>query len=279
MSVLTLEKVVERVQRLPSLPQVVVEVLHSFDNENIDIATLVNKIGHDQGLAARVLRVANSTFYGLPRQVDSIGEAVVVLGFHNIRSLVVAAGIINQFPSANGTVFDRTEFWRHAIGTGISAKVLAKHLGKDPEAAFTCGLLHDIGVLVLDAYFHDTFEQVLACCREQDCTFTQAEHAVTGLSHANIGFEVARQWKFPPAVQLAIRDHHRPDDHPAVLTDITHFANVLCHALEIGQVCNNLTPPLAAGAWQRLGLEWGGMAALFGEIERLNLGANLFTET
>ncbi len=276
MSELTLEQVAQRVRQLPSLPQVVAEVLHSFDNENIDVATLVAEISRDQGLAARVLRVANSAFYGLPSRIGSINEAVVVLGFHNVRSLVVAAGIINQFPPAEGKVFDRTEFWRHAIGTGVCAKVLAARLGNDSEAAFTAGLLHDIGVLVLDAYFHEDFERALGYCLEQECTFSQAEAAVLGLGHAAIGFEVARQWKFPLPIQQAIRDHHLPDDgSPAVLTDEVHLANVLCHVLEIGRVSNNLAPQLSEGAWSRLGLDWGGMPAIFRDIERLNGSVNL----
>jgi len=276
MSELTLEQVIQRVRQLPSLSQAVTEVLRSFDNEGIDVATLVGKIGRDQGLVARILQVANSAFYGMTSRVGSIGEAVVVLGFHNIRSLAVAAGIINQFPPAAGKVFDRTEFWRHSIGTGVCAKLLAARLGMDQEAAFTAGLLHDIGVLVLDAYFHEDFERALAYCLEKDCTFAQAESAVLNLNHAVIGFEVARHWKFPPSVQQAIRDHHQPDsgDH-ALLTDMVHLANVLCHVLEIGRVSNDLAPPLSAGAWERLGLEWDGMGALFRDIEQLNTSINL----
>lgn len=273
MSELTLERITQKVQQLPSLSQVLMEVLHSFDNEDVDVATLVGQLSRDQGLAARILRVANSPFYGLPSRISSIGEAVVVLGFHNIRSLAVAAGIINQFPPAQGKAFDRTEFWRHAVGTGVCAKVLAARLGKDQEEAFTAGLLHDIGVLVLDAYFHEDFERVLAYCAAQDCALPEAEAAVLGLSHAAIGFEVARQWKFPLPIQCAIRDHHQPGG--AVLTDVVHLANVLCHALEIGKVSNNLASPLSAGAWQRLGLTWAGMGAIFRDIERMNAGVNL----
>jgi putative nucleotidyltransferase with HDIG domain len=273
---LTLERIRQKVQQLPSLSLVLMEVLHSFDNEEVDVATLVGKISRDQGLTARILRVANSPFYGLPSRVSSIGEAVVVLGFNNIRSLAVAAGIINQFPPAEGKVFDRTQFWRHSIGTGVCAKVLAARFGKDQEEAFTAGLLHDIGVLVLDAYFHQDFERVLAYGVAEDCFFTQAESAVLGLSHGAIGFEVARQWKFPPAIQCAIRDHHLPDSGtPASLTDMVHLANVLCHALEIGRVSSDLVPSLSEGAWQRLGLVWGGMGSIFRDIERLNASVNL----
>lgn len=275
MSELTLARVMQRIQQLPSLSVVVAEVLHSFNNENVDVQTLVGSISRDQGLVARVLRVANSAFYGLPNHVGSIGEAVVVLGFHSVRSLVLAAGIINQFPPGGGKAFDRLEFWRHAIGTGVAARVLDARPGHR-ELAFTAGLLHDVGRLVLDAYFHDDFEGVLAYRATEDCEMIQAESAVLGLTHATIGCEVAKRWKFPLPLQLAIRDHHCPDAEPhALLTDCVHVANVLCHLLEIGHAGDNLAPPLAPGAWQRLGLNRESLKDRFREIERLNASINL----
>lgn len=279
MSELTLARVMERVQQLPSLSPVLHEILHSFGNEDVDIATLVSKISRDQGLAARVLRVANSAFYGLSSHVGSIGEAVVVLGFHSVRSLVVAAGIINQFPPAGARQFDRLAFWRHAIGVGVCARVLAARLGQNAETAFTAGLLHDAGRLVLDAYFHAEFERVLAYREAADCSMLAAEQETLGMNHTTIGFETAKQWKFPADIQMAIRDHHHPDaGQPAVLTDIVHLANVLCHALEIGNAGYDLVPPLSAGAWQRLGLDWADCRALLPEIERRNGDLDLLIE-
>lgn len=276
MNDLTLARVMERVQQLPSLSPVLHEILHSFGNEDVDIATLVGKISRDQGLAARVLRVANSAFYGLSSHVGSIGEAVVVLGFHSVRSLVVAAGIISQFPPSGGKLFDRLAFWRHTIGVGVCARVLAARLGENPETAFTVGLLHDTGRLVLDAFFHPDFERVLAYRAAADCAMIAAEQGTLGLNHTVIGFEMAKQWKFPQAIQLAIRDHHHPDSgQAAVLTDIVHLANVLCHALEIGNSGYDMVPPLSAGAWQRLGLDWVACRALLPEIERRNADLNL----
>jgi putative nucleotidyltransferase with HDIG domain len=276
MSDLAISRVVARVQQLPSLSAVVHEVLLSFDNENVDIPSLVTKISRDQGLAARVLRVANSAFYGLSAHVSSIGEAVVVLGFYSVRSLVVAAGVINQFPHDGGRNFDRLAFWRHAIGVGVCAKVIAARICQNPETAFTAGLLHDIGVLVLDAFFHPEFEQVLDYLKNSDGEVVAAESATLNLTHGAIGYEVAKRWNFPQAIQLAIRDHHQPDDgEPALYTDIVHLANVLCHALEIGNSCYDMAPPIAHGAWRRLGLDWADMGGVLREIEQLNACANL----
>jgi len=269
------EKMLQDIRQLPSLSVVVLEILDSFKDEGLKVPELVRKIGRDQGLAARVLRVANSAFLGFPSKVSSINEAVVVLGFHTVRSLALAAGVIQQFPPGEGKAFDRLTFWQHAIGVGVAARVLAQKLGRNQEEAFTAGLLHDIGRLVLDAYFHDSFLKILSLASEEDCPLVSAEKKVLGMDHAEIGYEVARQWKFPLPVQLAIRGHHGPDASSSELSDLIHLANVLVHGLEIGNSGYDQVPPLAAGAWQRLGLDWDAVAACLPEIERLNAGATL----
>lgn len=275
MGKLTIEQVIKGVQQVPSLSAVVLEVLAGFDKEDIEIADLVQKLGQDQGLTARVLRVANSPFYGISSKVGSVGEAVVVLGFHNVRSLVAAAGIINQFPVVGGKGFDRLAFWQHGIGSAVCAQVLAKALGRDQALAFTAGLLHDIGRLVLDAYFHEDFKAAMAHCTAEDSTLLDAERAVLGVDHAQVGFELARRWKFPVSIQQAIRDHHQPEREQAVLTDLVHVANVLCHALDIGNSGYEIVPTLSSGAWTRLGLGWEKMPAQMAEIEQLYAGAHL----
>ncbi|GAO35172.1 histidine kinase [Sulfuricella sp. T08] len=272
---LTIDQVAKAIQQVPSLSAVVLEVLASFDRENIEIAGLVQKLGQDQGLTARVLRVANSPFYGMSSKVGSIKEAVVVLGFHNVRSLVAAAGIIGQFPETEHPDFDRIGFWQHSIGTAACALVLAKSLGQNQALAFTAGLLHDIGKLALDAYFHEDFQLVLAHRVAEDSTLLEAERTVLGLDHTLVGHELAKRWKFPAAIQLAIRDHHQPESESGPLADLVHVANVLCHALAIGNAGYEMVPHLSSSAWSRLGLDWDTMPALWTETEQQYAGLSL----
>jgi len=270
-----LSEVTRKVRQIPSLSIVVAELLVSLNNEDSDTATLVAKIAQDQGLAARVLRVANSPFYGLNSRVSAVSEAVVVLGFHAVRSLALAAGIINVFPPGGTTKFDRLAFWRHAVGTGVCARVVAGHVDQDPEAAFTAGLLHDVGKLALHVYFADVFEAVLARAAAGDLTIVEAERELLGYDHAAIGHEIARNWHFPPAIQLAIRNHHDPDTEPAPLADIVHVANALCIALDIGCGGDHQVPCISHAAWGRLGLGWDALGRSLHEIERQNAGVNL----
>lgn len=275
MGKLNIEQVIKVVRQVPSLSSVVLEVLASFDNKDVEIAGLVHKLGQDQGLTSSVLRVANSPFFGLSGKVGSVGEAVVVLGFHNLRSLVAAAGIVSHFPPFKASEFDRQAFWSHSLGVAACAQVLAKALGLDQALAFTAGLLHDVGKLVLDAYFHEDFKAVMAHGRAEDMALTEAELAVLGVGHAQVGFELARRWQFPVAIQLAIRDHHQPECEPAILTDLVHVANVLCHALDIGYADHEWVPPLSSGAWTRIRLDWERMPELLKETEQLYAGVRL----
>ncbi len=275
MEPLTLDQVAKAIQQVPSLSAVVMEILASFDRQDIEMADLARKLGQDQGLTARVLRVANSPFYGMSSKVGTVQEAVVVLGLHSVRSLVAAAGIIGQFPQTEHQDFDRTGFWQHSIGTAACAQTLAKRLGKDSALAFTAGLLHDIGKLALDAYFHEDYQRALAYRLAEDATLQEAELAVLGLDHTLVGHELASRWKFPVAIQLAIRDHHQPDCEPGAMTDLVHVANVLCHALDIGNAGYDRVPPLSGSAWSRLGLDWDAMPALWAETERQYAGLSL----
>lgn len=276
MDKLSISDVLKRAERLPSLPLAVQQVIQSFDDERLDAASLAQKISRDQGLAAKILRVANSPFYGLSGEVGSIQEAVVVLGFHTIRTLATAAGIVNRFQVKEAAGFDQKTFWQHCIGAAVFARVLARHLGMNPEVAFTTGLLHDIGRLVLAACCQAEFAKVITHQKETGCTLLEAEQAVLGTDHAEIGAEMARQWKFPEQIQTAIRYHHAPDDVPFMpLIDLVHVAGEFCRCPE--GVCReqDVVPSLAPGAWRRLGLDWGVIEACLPEIEQLRAGASL----
>lgn len=270
-----MEQMLACVEQLPPLSAAVAEVLASFERQDVDVDEIARKISLDQGMVTRILRVANSSFYGFPSKVGTMHDAVVLLGFHNIRSLVLAAGLIRQFPPREHAQFDQNLFWQHSIGTGVCARVLASRMGKDGELAFTAGLLHDVGRLVVEAGFPEKSDAVAAYIVDRDATLLEAECAILGIDHAVIGFEVTKRWNFPVAIQLAIRDHHQPRQESGFLADVVHLASVLCHALDIGNTDNDRVPPIALSAWQRLGLRWEMVKDCLPEIEHQYAAASL----
>lgn len=278
MSLLTLAQVDEAIKQLPALPTVVMEVLRVIDAGNAEMTVLDKLIGNDQGLATRILRVANSPFYGLSGQINSVKDACVLLGVHTLRHLTLAAGVIDQFPPNPGGAFDRLNLWRHAVGVGIAARVLAPHCRQDPDQAFTVGLLHDIGKLALDVCFPKQFAEVLRHRDNADCTLLAAETAVLGIDHSAVGARLGERWRLPAAICVAIGRHHTPDQEPpAPLADLVHVADLVCRGLEIGDGGDSQMPPFSTGAIERLGLSWNGVAAALPEIEKMNAASNLLS--
>ncbi len=218
--------------KIPTLPAAVQDVIASFDNADIEVQALAEKISQDQGLSAKILRVANSTFYGLPRQVGSISNAVVVLGFSTVRSLALAAGIAGVFPASSAT-FSWPGYWRRSMAAAVYARALAKCLKLNPEIAFTAGLFHDIGLAALAFGAPQQLAAAQAAAGTGD--LLAAERALLGFDHAVLGGEVARLWCFPPAIEHAIRHHHDAaagEGEPLFL--VTHAASLLSLAAADG---------------------------------------------
>lgn len=251
------KEIIARLHRLPSLPLAVQAVIASFSDPDLDTALLARKIAQDQGLSARVLRVANSSFYGLQRKVGSIQDAVVVLGFDAIRSLVMSAGVIQGFPSLPGSLFDRNAYWRRSFHVAGYAMALADCLRQGQQMAFTAGMFHDIGQLVLDVCIPEQLSEILEQQRISGQSLIEAEQSRLGFDHALIGAEVARLWNFPPEIEHAIRYWRTPVNEPfEPVTGIVHVAVLLEGGLEgealIGRLPGTLRDRLNI-SWERIG--------------------------
>lgn len=278
----TLDEVLDDIHHLPSLPELVMELIHTLDNEAAGINQLAAGIAKDQSLAARALRVANSPFYGIQHKVASIHEAIVILGFRAVGSLVMAASVTDFFSLPSHIAFNRVHFWHHGIGVALCARALAQDAGLDAEAAFTAGLLHDIGVLALLTARPAHYEQVLEYRSEHDCELIGAEQSVLGFDHARVGAALAQRWRFPTKIARAVALHHCPgraaDDPvshlPALppdeqkLIDVVHVANILAHALDLAGDPNAQVPPLDGPAWEHLGLSRSRLKTLLAAIEQ-----------
>lgn len=260
---------IERVRDLPSLPQLVMELQLTMQQEDIDAHALAARITLDAALTAKTLRLANSSFYGMPNRVTTMQQAVAVLGFHSIRTLLTACSITSSFAPGQVGTFDLARFWRHAIATAVCASVLARHVGINAESAFTAGLLHDIGVLVMVTQFPAGYEQVAAYRQAHDCLAMVAEMAVLGLDHALVGRALAAHWRFPAAIQEAVAGHHQQMEGGAALTlaGLICLANSVAHALDLSGGQDEQVPPLALPLWQAMPLTDSGWDEVFDDVE------------
>jgi HD-like signal output (HDOD) protein len=180
---------------LPSMPEVARQLIASFDDENVDLNTIVSLAAKEQSLAIKILRLANSARYARPRTITSLHDAAALLGLERLRNLVLAASIAGAFPRIAG--FDRVLFWKHAIATGGYAQWFARILGVDPDSGYLAGFMLRSGQLLMAHALPDAVAQVEAACKVPGMRMAQ-EIRIIGCSHAEVTAELARRWQLPP---------------------------------------------------------------------------------
>lgn len=259
---------VDRLRALPSLPQVVLDVQAALAREDVSLDDVADTISVDQGLAAKALRIANCSFYGVPTRVVSVRQAISVLGLRSVSTLLMTAAISECFPRVACRAFDLCGYWRHSVGVALCARQIARRRRVDADLAFTAGLLHDLGRLVLATLESAALEATYRHRRDDDCQMLDAELATLGTDHASIGAEVGLRWHFGQAVVDAVRLHHRPPLAAAVTAaDIVHVADNIVHALDVAHDPDEMVPALDSGAWSRVGLDAADCLALFADTE------------
>ena len=282
MTHIDLENRLQRVVDLPTLSIVANNIVQITQNPKSSAVQVGRAISQDPALVSRILRIANSTFYGFPRAITTIPHAVVILGFANIRNLVLTSSILSIFPSKEGAgYFDREGFWKHSLACGITSKLIAKRLGmKNLEEVFIWGLLHDLGKLVLDTYFGEDFTQVVTLVDENEMLITDAEQQVLGFDHAAVGGIVADKWSLPPALIKVIRFHHSPSQayESMRIVSIVHLADVLCRALGLGNAGDRKVPFIHEPSWNLLGFNKQMIKGLFSEMEQEIANAKPFLD-
>jgi len=268
MTTLALADVIKNIRDLPSLPVVVMELLNSFEQEDVSIGVLAAKVSRDQALAAKTLRLANSSFYGLQSKVTTINQAITILGFDSVRTLITAAAVTDNFSAGKHASFDFKAFWRHSIGTALCSKMLARALNLNQDYAFISGLLHDIGKLVLVTRFPQQYAAAIAHRDKHDCYMLEAESAVLGVDHTTVGRALAEYWKFPALMQKAIASHHAPDAPDFVdIPGIVHIADAIMHALDLTGQERDLVPVIMEGAWNSINLAPDVLRSVFRDTE------------
>ena len=239
---LALENRLEEIEGLPTLPLVLRQIQKVMNNERTSMTQIAAVVAKDQALTSRAIRLVNSAWYGRTTRVTSIQQVLVTLGLKALNSLMLGLTITKMFGSSNGCGFDGKAFWEHSFGTALLARKLAKELksGCDAEECFIAGLLHDMGRLVLEQYFHDDFMATMKRMRETGQSLLTAEKNIFGFSHTDAGAWLGRKWNIPQGLTLAMEFHHTSvvplDLHPNEkhTVNIVSAANELCLAGNIG---------------------------------------------
>jgi putative nucleotidyltransferase with HDIG domain len=249
----TITKLVEEVRDLPmSMSETLPAVIEACDNADTSVNDLTALISADQSLVAMLLKLANSAYYGYARRIETLPEAIVLLGFSTIKSLAITATTMNLLFQTEDELSDvRHEIWSHSLGVGVAARALARKRGNiHPEKAFVAGLLHDLGMIILSVYRKQDFVNVLAHAQDTGVTYEAAEAELLGFSHAELGAQVAEAWSFPATHCEAIRFHHEPARatlQPA-LAQVAHIADWMVVDLGVGKITSAEQPEPDEGA-------------------------------
>lgn len=228
---------VERIQNLPSFPVVIMEVSRMLDNPSTSAADLGKVISKDQGMVAKILRIANSPLFGLPRKVSTIEFAIVILGFNQIKNIIIALAALESFNSKDDKNWDKNKFWTHSVLTATVSKKIAEETGyRKSGEVFIAGLLHDLGISLIQRYFSREYEAITEIVAVEPVTYLEAEERVMALTHQDIGHYLVNKWNLPASLGEVVLNHHQPSNsvnYPE-MTAIIHLADYMTQYFETG---------------------------------------------
>jgi putative nucleotidyltransferase with HDIG domain len=272
----------EAIGDLPSLSHVLVRLSEIAANPASSARHVVDVVKLDPALTAKILRLANSAYVGIPRTIDSLKNAVVLLGQKRVYSLALTAGILLALKKRGPPPFSQRDYWRHSIAVGMIAESISKTLhGRDSidsDEAFTAGLLHDIGKLAVGCFGASYFLDAVRNCLESKIPFFKAEKPAT--SHTTIGWLLARKWNFPDDLCSAIARHHDPA--PKVtgnrMVSIVHLSDGIAHCVDVATIPGETPPELDAEAKAFVNVQPERLRAIAGEALQNEKKIELFIE-
>ncbi len=221
-------------QTLPHIPKVVQELIETFKDDDVDVDDVSAKVALDQSLTAKVLRLANSAHYGVSRTIANPHDAIMLLGFNTLRTMVLASGVTGAFKMP--AEFDQKKFWKDSFAIAALAKWIAQYVpGCDKETAFTCGMLHSIGGLLIRLVMPQEASGIDAA-EQLGGKRHSLEYVKYGYNYADVGAELAKRWKFPEEIQQAIAQQNAPEESAdySKMAGILFIAKYLKHAHEQG---------------------------------------------
>lgn len=235
-----------------TLPHIAIKLTKLISDENSTMQDFEKMIKMDPTLVLRLLRGANSPYYGLRQKVNSISRAVVVIGINNLRNMIVTEGLKEIFKDKKSeNVFSRNRLWLHCSAVSICSQMIMERIfGLNGEDAFLCGILHDIGMIVEDQTEPDLFYRVCNTYDENSKPITDYEKEIVGTDHCAIGYLLAKDWQLPIEIQEGIQRHHKMLDHvsPSSLTGVIQLAEFIVSQLDYTAIPGmkaKLSPPLA----------------------------------
>jgi putative nucleotidyltransferase with HDIG domain len=253
-----LKRFIAKIEDLPTLPRTVLRITEFINDPRASANDLARIITDDQVLTARLLKLVNSSFYGFQQRISTVTDAILMVGFDAIRSLLLTTSVFDLFPSrTTRSRRDQEMLWDHSLACAVGAKAIGAAVRHEKlEELFVAGLLHDIGKIVVMALRPEDFARVADRVREGRLLISAAEMEVLGCTHADIGRLLAERWNLPVKLVTIIAGHHTPTDGAFdAECSIVHLADILARALQLGSGGDPMVPPVDHAAWELLKLK------------------------
>jgi HD-like signal output (HDOD) protein len=278
-----INQIIGGIRNLPTPPIVFEQIQKVINDPNASSAKVAKILGEDAAMSVKVLKLTNSAFYGLSREVESVKHAVTIIGLEAVRNLVLSASVLNMFKSDNANKEFHEEFWRHSLATAVAARVIAQKFKNgtvfNPDPAFTSGLVHDIGRIVICCFLPADHARIMDELRsKQELLVYEAEEKILGFNHAHLGSHLIKSWKLPDRMAEAIAFHHNPQDE----NSSQNYAHLVCLADHLAHVAfpttiiENSHHMLPAGVSEILGLDETGLEGLKGNLMEEYMKAETF---
>ena len=262
-----------QISSLPSLFKQINKAVEDPESSLLDIARLISG---DSVLSACLLKLANSSFFGFPSQIETVTHAVTVIGMAQIRDLVLAVMVTSRFKHLPPELIDMKDFWFHSIACGLAARVIATYRHEtNVERFYVMGMFHDLGRLLLLMNFANPVKDIALRVKEKKASFQQLEREVIGCDHAEVGGALLKRWKLPESLSEPIACQHDPSiaiNFP-VEAAILHIADIIAHALILGGSGDPFVPRLDTEAWKKIDLPVSLLPAIVNQVDRQFPGA------
>lgn len=232
-----LDQIVAKSSDIPTLPATVLRVMQMIEDPLCSTADLAQVIQADPGMASKILRLANSAYYGFRQKISNIPQAVTLLGFATLKNALLSAAVFDLFRLSAATNFDMVALWKHSVATATAAKLVAKRVRfPNAEKAYTAGLMHDIGKIMIARYLPSSLATIVQIVNTEGLDMQSAELRTLGLAHPAFGAWVMGRWGLPQTLIEAVEFHHHPThaQYGFDLAGIVNLSNILTHRANIG---------------------------------------------
>jgi len=270
----SVKKKLKKLEGLPTLPPIVQRLNLMIEDEKTSIHQIANLIEKDQVITSKILRLANSAFYGFPKKVSTVQNALILLGINVVKVLIITSSIFEIIYKED------VGLWEHSIGVAACSKILAEKVGlKEPQEVATAGLLHDLGIIIQKVSFKEEYEKILELTKNGKDPL-QAEKEILGIDHAEMGSFIMKTWNLPDRLVEAVDAHHEFEKAKEFKKEaaIVHLSDILIHVRGYGSSLYRKVPPLQEKALKTLKLNLFEIKDIFFKLEPRLYELKFFTE-